>query len=424
MLLGGKVAGTLTASRDRTSYSFTYDDAWRHAPAAYPLSLSIPLASRTHKGPQLAFYLRALLPDSEARLNVIANQYEVEPDDWFGLLAHVGEDCPGAVQFAPPARVASLTGRGRGRIQWLNNREVADLLRALGPEGEGSTQELDIGQFSLPGALPKLALARDAANKRWGRPFGRAPTTHILKPPLRGVPHHNENEHLCLELARATGFPAARSRLVHFKDQTAIAVERYDRQRRGATVFRLHQEDCSQALGANPRLKYASDGAPGIADIVGLLRDHSSRGLEDVYQFLRAIALNWVIAGTDAHPRNYSLFIRAGGEVELAPLYDLATALLLPTRTKAPDLPFPMSVAGRTRLGSIDATAWSDLEKQLRLSSGHLVNEVAGVAQRVLDASENVANAGTARGLDPTFCKRFAERVGARARDCLALVTP
>src|SRR6185437_9962477 len=110
--------------------------------------------------------------------------------------------------------------------------------------------------------------------------------------------------HLCLELARAAGCDAANSSLLRIEDQSAIAVERYDRARRGAIVHRLHQEDISQALGVNPRLKYASEGAPGITPIVALLRDQSERGIDDVYQFLRAVAFNWVIGGTDAHPRN------------------------------------------------------------------------------------------------------------------------
>lgn len=422
VLLGGHIAGNLHRSRARTSYTFSYEDDWRNDPRAYPLSLSIPLAGKTHDGSKVGYYLRALLPDNEARLNAIASQYRVDPDDWFGLLAYVGEDCPGAVQFARPERVAALTGTGKGRIDWLGEGELAGLLRGLASGLDGEPPWLDVGQFSLPGALAKIALVRDAQNKRWGRPYGRAATTHILKPPLRGVPFHNENEHLCLELARAVGFAAAGSRLIRVDDQTAIAVERYDRLRRGGAVTRLHQEDCSQALGANPRLKYASEGAPGISEIVALLRDHSSRGLADVYEFLKAVAFNWVIAGTDAHPRNYSLLIRAGAEVQLAPLYDLASALFLKTRINVPDLPFPMRVAGRSRLGSIGADAWTDLAKGLQLKAARLLEEVAGVAQRIGEVAESVAAVGEASGLDPRFCERFAVRVRSRALDCLSLV--
>jgi serine/threonine-protein kinase HipA len=43
-------------------------------------------------------------------------------------------------------------------------------------------------------------------------------------------------------------------------------------------------------------------------------------------RFFDALAWNWLIAGTDAHAKNYSLLL-AGGQVRLAPLYDIASAL-------------------------------------------------------------------------------------------------
>ena len=420
VLLGGRIAGTVIQGDGNSSYRFTYDDQWQNDPRAYPLSLSIPLAGKTHEGPAVGWYLRGLLPDNEARLDAIAVRYDVDPEDTLGVLTNVGEDCPGAVQFARPDRLASLIAPQGGRIDWLTDSEVADLLRGLESEGEGFDTGIDVGQFSLPGALPKVALARDRANQRWGRPHGRAASTHILKPPLRGVPFHNEIEHLCLELARYSGLVAAKSRVIHIEGQSAIAVERYDRLRKGVTILRLHQEDCSQALGANPRLKYSAERAPGVAEIVGLLRDQSSRGLDDVYDFLKAVAFNWVIAGTDAHPRNYSVLIRPGGDVVLAPLYDLASALLLKTRARVPDLPFPMTIAGRKHIGAVDLGAWKDLAKELRLTSTRLIEEVAGIASRVADGAPDVAETGKRDGLSPGFCDRFATRLRGRALACLA----
>ena len=99
----------------------------------------------------------------------------------------------------------------------------------------------DTGQFSLAGAQPKTALLFDG--QRWGVPGGRTPTTHILKPPIRGLDGHAENEHLCLALARALGLPAAHSEVRRFGDETAIVVERYERTRRPGSIRRLHQED-------------------------------------------------------------------------------------------------------------------------------------------------------------------------------------
>jgi serine/threonine-protein kinase HipA len=233
------------------------------------------------------------------------------------------------------------------------------------------------------------------------------------------VKHHNENEHLCLELARAAGYAAATSSILRVEDQVALAVERYDRERRGGVVHRLHQEDISQALGVNPRLKYASEGAPGIAEVVSLLRDQSSNGLEDVYRFLRAVAFNWVIGGTDAHPRNYSVLIAARGQVTLAPLYDLASALLLPTRTKVPELPFAMAVAERKTLGAIDRVAWEEQARRVRLNPGGVVNEIEDLLERVAGALPQVADTAASSGIDEAFVDLFVARTRARGVACL-----
>ena len=39
------------------------------------------------------------------------------------------------------------------------------------------------------------------------------------------------------------------------------------------------------------------------------------------------LIFNWLIAGTDAHAKNFSLLIAPGPQIRLAPLYDLASAL-------------------------------------------------------------------------------------------------
>ena len=420
VLLQGRTAGVLRPGKASRSYVFTYDARWRDDASAFPLSLSLPLASPVHDGPRVAYYLRGLLPDSEARLNAVAHQYGVAPDDPFALLAHIGEDCPGAVQFARPERVAELEGEGPGKITWLTDNDVADLLRELNAENQGRPA-VSTGQFSLPGALAKVALTWNPRTRRWGQPSGRAATTHIIKPPLRGVTHHNENEHLCLELAQRTGCTAASSAILRVEDQTAIAVERYDRERRGSVIHRLHQEDISQALGVNPRLKYRAEGAPGIDDVVTLLREQSSNGLDDVYRFIRALAFNWAIGGTDAHPRNYSILIGARVHVTLAPMYDLASALLLPARTDPLDLPFAMAVGGRTSLGRITRAAWAEEAKRQRLNPDRVFTEIEDLLRRIVDAAPAVADSAISNegGIDGKFAARFASRIGGRAAACL-----
>jgi serine/threonine-protein kinase HipA len=186
----------------------------------------------------------------------------------------------------------------------------------------------DTGQFSLAGAKPKTALLFE--NGRWGVPSGRVPTTHIFKPPTGELDGHVENEHFCLELARALGLPVADSRIMRFQDEIAIVVERYDRVRTETGLRRVHQEDMCQAFAIPPTRKYQNEGGPGIRDIVELLTAKSTSRGEDVATFLDSVAYNWLIVGTDAHAKNYALLIGAEGRIRLAPLYDMASVLPYP----------------------------------------------------------------------------------------------
>ena len=312
-LLDGQDIGRV--HRDpRGRLSFVYDEAWRADAAAYPLSLSMPLGARTHGHAAIEAFLWGLLPDNEQVLGRWATKFQVSARNVFALISHVGEDCAGAVQFVAPERLdAFREGRGDD-VAWLTEPDIAGRLAALRGDHAAWRLPRDTGQFSLAGAQPKTALLLQ--DGRWGVPSGRIPTTHILKPPTGEFAGHAENEHICLALARSLGLPVAASRVMDFAGEIAIAIERYDRLSRGNDITRVHQEDVCQALGVMPTKKYQNEGGPSALTIVELLRGASTSQAEDVQTFIRALGLNWLIAGTDAHAKNFSLLL-AGGRVRL-----------------------------------------------------------------------------------------------------------
>lgn len=414
VLLKGRIAGELRRTSRGGSPEFVYDDHWRDDRTAFPLSLSMPLAARSYQGDILSFYLRGLLPDSESRLNAVAYEFGVAPDDTYAMLAFAGEDCPGAVQFVRPERLQDAIGQGRQKIHWLSDDELSQTIRDLGRGSDIGAHVIATGQFSLPGALNKVALTFDPRGNRWGLPSGRAASTHIIKPPIQGLKFHNENEYLSLELARLAGNRAASASILRVEGETAIAVQRFDRQRQGATVVRLHQEDLSQALGVNPRLKYSTEGAPGIADGARLLREYAP--IDEVYAFLRGVAFNWIIAGTDAHPRNYSVLLSEGGRVELAPLYDLASGLFLPTRTPVEDLPFAMTVGGRSSIGDIGWPQWEEQARSLKLIPKRVIEDISVMISKVVESTEPLRDAAKSQSIDPGFVSRYANRISGRAK--------
>lgn len=95
----------------------------------------------------------------------------------FALIANVGEDCAGAVQFVRPERLDAVIDSEGGDIAWLEEAEIAARVRQLREDQSAWRRPADTGQFSLAGAQPKTALLLQ--NGQWGVPSGRTPTTHI-----------------------------------------------------------------------------------------------------------------------------------------------------------------------------------------------------------------------------------------------------
>jgi serine/threonine-protein kinase HipA len=419
-ILDGRETGRVMRD-DRGKLSFTYNEPWRTAADAYPLSISMPLALAEHGHAKIDPFLWGLLPDNEIVLDHWARKFHVSARNAFGLIACVGEDCAGAVQFVRPERLEAILGEAPPPIEWLDEAAIAQRLRTLREDHSAWRIPRDTGQFSLAGAQPKTALLFD--NNRWGVPSGRVPTTHILKPPTGEFDGHAENEHFCLELARAGGLPVVDSRIMHFQDEVAIVVERYDRVRTAAGLRRVHQEDMCQALAIPPTRKYQNEGGPGIRDIVELLRTYSANAPEDVHTFLDAIAYNWLIAGTDAHGKNYALLIGAQTRVRLAPLYDVAS--VVPYQDINVDrVKLSMKLGGEYRLRNISLYDWRRLAQELHVDPDATIQRVDDFARHLADHVPDIRRRMTEEGLTHPIIARLADALTARAAACRAILRP
>ncbi len=416
-LLDGREVGTVRHERSRLS--FAYADAWRSAPGAYPLSLSMPLAAAEHPHAVIEPFLWGLLPDNEFVLTRWAQRFHVSARNAFALISHVGEDCAGAVQFIVPERRDELVNAPPAETEWLTEVDVANRLRALQADASAWRAPRDTGQFSLAGAQPKTALLFDG--QRWGVPSGRTPTTHILKPPTGGFDGQAENEHLCLALARALGLPTARSEVRQFEDVTAIVVKRYDRVRAADVIHRVHQEDFCQALRVHPSLKYQNEGGPGPKQIVEVLRDNvpGAAAGTDVATFLDALILNWLIGGTDAHGKNYSILIGAGGAIRLAPLYDIASILAYPD-IDTQKAKLAMKIGGEYRLRDIWFSEWRKLAADLRVDEDELVHRARAMAVELPDRLADEVKRMHAAGLVHRVVSVLADALARRATKILA----
>ena len=345
--MNGQMVGQWSHTRSKTPV-FQYDVDWMRSPAARALSLSMPMTAGNgeHRGQVVENFFENLLPENDKIRQRIRRRFGTKSTRAFELLTAIGRDCVGAVQLLP--RDAKPEGWDKVQSEPMTEAQVAQALRAASSDlvlGQGHPSEMDF-RISIAGAQEKTALLRFGG--QWRRPIGATPTTHILKLPLGFVGNMRAdlwdsvaNEWLCSKILAAMGIKIATTEMAFFEDQKALVVERFDRRWQnievnaqnaptfvpGSEVWigRLPQEDFCQIEGVSPIRKYEVDGGPGISKCI----EHLSGSLnanEDRTQFVLAQLAFWLLAATDGHAKNFSIFLHRGGSYSMTPLYDVLSA--------------------------------------------------------------------------------------------------
>lgn len=323
--MNGELVGRWTV--DRSVHSFTYDPSWLQSDRRRSLSLSLPIASsHTVKGEVVRHYFDNLLPDNARIRQRLGKRFNVR-NDTFELLQAIGRDCVGAVQLLGVDDAP--VGWDRVDCEPQSEGQLLDFLRAVPADRNVEIHDDDLLRISIAGAQEKTALTR--WNDQWCLPRGATPTTHIIKLPLgliggmRRIDASDsvQNEWLCAQIVRALGLPVASTSIVGFGDQTVLSVERFDREWMdgGAWIARLPQEDFCQALGVGPESKYERDGGPGMLQCLKLLGGSSDNA--DRTMFLLAQLAFYLLAATDGHAKNYSIFLGRRDTYGMTPLYDI-----------------------------------------------------------------------------------------------------
>ena len=399
-LIDGRRAGNLSQDRNgRLRYVYDAD----YPADATPLSPRLTVAGGEYTHADVAPFIAGLLPDNDQVLDRWGRLFGVSPRNAFAILAHVGSDCAGAVQFVPADAVGELGG---GTLKPLTTADIAQMLRDLRTDPYTWQQPAGArgGHFSLAGAQTKFALHR--MPEGWARPSGRIPTTHIFKPAIPGIAHHDLNEHLCLQAARRLGLLAASSELARFDDERVFVIERYDRRRVDGELRRLHQVDMCQALGVMPDLKYQRDGGPGPADIITATRSVFA-GEADVDRFVRALVFNWLIAGTDAHAKNYGLVL-SGTNARLAPLYDVASTLVIP-EWNWHKWELAMRINKKSKFKYLSIDDWKKFAASAYVDFGTVEEAIAEYASTLVEAVEDAARPMDLDADQRAFVGRFTD---------------
>ncbi|HEY7316588.1 MAG TPA: type II toxin-antitoxin system HipA family toxin [Candidatus Binatia bacterium] len=303
---------------------FQYDPEWLAWENALPVSLSLPLREDRYVGDPVIAVFDNLLPDSDVIRRRLAQRVHADGADAYSLLAKIGRDCVGALQFLPDGVTPEPAGTVKGRP--IDNDYIARKIGDLNATPLGVDEDEEF-RISLAGAQEKTAFL--LWNDKWHLPHGTTATTHIMKPQIGMRPsgidlsHSVENEYLCMKLAQAFGLPAANVAIADFKGTRVLIVERFDRLwTKDGRLLRLPQEDCCQALSVPPTRKYESDGGPGMPAVLDLLKASDDPDT-DRRLFLKAQIMFWLLGATDGHAKNFSIFLQPGGRFRLTPLYDV-----------------------------------------------------------------------------------------------------
>jgi serine/threonine-protein kinase HipA len=420
ILYGDTLVGALSYDRRKDAITLAYDEDWRFSSDGFPASLSLPLEKRVHTDDSIRPFLQGLLPDNPAVLEAWGKRFQGSPRNPFDLIKHVGEDCAGALQFVRPERLERILSGELDSLLPLDEENLEKRISALKSQSRAVPVEIE-GRFSLAGAQTKDALYQK--DGKWFVPGGRIPSTHILKPEIDEFEYHALNEHFCLMLASRVGLRSTESSIIKIGGKSILCVERYDRVTHGdGPLVRWHQEDLCQALGRNPQQKYQVDGGPSASEIVTLL-DRSSDDYEsDVVEFIGALAFNWIIAGTDAHSKNYSLIHGRGSFLRSAPLYDLASWLPYERDPNSRKIKLAMKIGGTYRLHEIDKSNWMKWAEETGLLSPNGVIEVVNMTVHgVLDSLPALRDSMLADH-DVPFVEKLALLIQDRARKCEAVI--
>ncbi len=290
-LLNISMNGILVGHLEKQStgpLKFIYDQSWLEREQSLPISRQFPLREVPFSGQLVQDYFDNLLPDDPRVKERLAVLSKADGTNAFDILAAIGRDCIGALQFHEEEQT---TEANAVKGQSISENKIAQTLRDLRINPLGIDLEQDF-RISLAGAQSKTALLKIDDN--WHLPERSTPTTHIIKPAIGLVPGGPdltlsvENEWFCLKILHEFGLKTAEAEIVNFEDVRALVVKRFDRRWSGKKLYRLPQEDMCQALGVGPSKKYESDGGPGIKNILSLLNESDRRDI-DRKDFMKAM---------------------------------------------------------------------------------------------------------------------------------------
>ncbi|MNQ87888.1 Serine/threonine-protein kinase HipA [compost metagenome] len=351
-------------------------------------------------------YFENLLPEGRARTFLQVSRHATTV---FGLLRSVGGDTASGLTILPQGERPAPPRYRPTTWQAIAARLKHAGVPALVAENAEGTR------ISLAGAQDKLLLTVMPDGSP-AMPEGTAPSTHILKPDIRGLDGvwaSALNETLVMQLAARLGLGVADAN--YQPDTSACLIKRYDRVPDGqGSLLRLHQLDLCQLAGKPSDVKYESDGGPSLADCRKLLKD-TGVSAADLKRFLQWVFFNLCVGNNDSHAKNLSVLQTSEGRYSLAPFYDLMCTAMYPGLASK----FAFAVGGEMKPGSIAHAQIQAMARDLGFNERYVMTVARTLMAELpvaLDQVQASLKAQVRAGTERTLIERLGDWIRTNAR--------
>lgn len=368
---------------ERMRFVFQYNPQVLNSSTSKALSISLPLRADPYADDTARPFFANILPESEIR-RVITRRLGISEQNDFMLLKIIGGECAGAVSVLPEG----ILPQEKPGYRELDEDELHKIITEL-PRQPLLAGEKGI-RLSLAGAQNKLPVY--IRKDKIFLATGNAPSTHIIKPPVRELEGLVFNESFCMMLARkmAMNVPDV---IIRQNLDTLFIVQRFDRTTNAeGKVTRLHQEDFCQALGILPQQKYETEGGPTLALCFELISRVSISPAADRLALLRWVVFNVLIGNADAHAKNLAILLTGPGP-RLAPFYDLISTEIYDNLTKK----LAMKIGDEDRPDWLQPRHWKKFADSVQMKQNlvlDVLTEMAGdILPRARSLAEELSNA-------------------------------
>jgi serine/threonine-protein kinase HipA len=306
-------------------------------------------------------------------LNVLSRKLQIPVSNPFELLRTIGGDCAGAVSLfkdgALPQKPEMYS------YETLTNDHLIKIIKEL-PENPFMADAAGI-RLSLAGAQEKLPVALKDNKIRIS--MNGAPSSHILKTPIKDLHGTVENETFCMMLAKRMGLTVPDVKIIKINEMPLYIIDRYDRKMENGQIIRLRQEDFCQALNVNAQLKYT----PTLEMCFSLIRNETAFQVKDIKRLLQLIIFNGLIGNSDAHAKNISLIHGENGTT-IAPFYDLLSTYVYPYAKK-----MAMKIGGGRHFQFLEPEHFERFSKDISIKYKVVKETILTMADKIVGEAKN-----------------------------------